>query len=90
MLRLNIDEAETPVNCEPIQIDFLTGTLAGSGVDEMKRTLGELSGVFRDDTAWSVMDPAQVVYRVQRFRPVEEGVAGGLFWGQRRAARTSR
>ena len=69
------------VNCEPIQVDFLTGTLAGSGVDEMKRTLGELSGVFRDNTAWSVMDPAQVVYRVQRFRPVEEGVAGGLFWG---------
>ena len=69
------------VNYEPIQIDLLTGTLAGNGVNEMRRTLGELNGVFRDDTAWSLMDPAQVVYRVQRFTPVEEGLAGGLFWG---------
>jgi len=27
------------------------------------------------------MNAAQLVYRVQMFRPVAEGVVGGLFWG---------
>jgi glucose-6-phosphate isomerase, archaeal len=78
---LNVNRSETLVTGDPIQIDFLTGNLAGRGVNEVTRTLGELDGVFRDNVAWSVMDPARLVYKVQRFRPVAEGVEGGLFWG---------
>lgn len=66
---------------EPIRIDFSTGELAGENVEEVCRTLGELGGVFRDDEAWRAMNPAQLVYRVQMFRPVAEGTIGGLFWG---------
>jgi glucose-6-phosphate isomerase len=66
---------------EPIRIDFSTGELTGEGVEEVCRTLGQLEGVFRDAEAWGAMSPAQLVYRVQLYRPVQKGVAGGLFWG---------
>jgi glucose-6-phosphate isomerase len=66
---------------EPIRIDFSTGELAGEGVEEVRRTLGQLKGLFRDNEAWGLMSPAQLVYRVRMFRPVAEGVVGGLFWG---------
>lgn len=66
---------------EPIHIDFSTGELAGKNVEEVRRTLGDLGGVFRDGEAWRAMNPAQLVYRIQMFRPVAEGVSGGLFWG---------
>ncbi len=66
---------------EPIRVDFSTGELAGEGVEEVCRTLGQLEGLFRDKEAWGVMNAAQLVYRVQMFRPVAEGVVGGLFWG---------
>ena len=66
---------------EPIRVDFSTGELAGEGVEEVCRTLGQLEGLFRDKEAWGVMNAAQLVYRLQMFRPVAEGVVGGLFWG---------
>jgi len=64
-----------------IHVDFSTGELSGESVEEVRRTLGDLQGVFGDDRAWRAMNPAALVYRVQMFRPVAEGVAGGLFWG---------
>jgi glucose-6-phosphate isomerase, archaeal len=69
------------VMIEPIRIDFSTGELVGKGIEEVYRTIGQLGGVFRDDEAWRTMNPAQLAYRVQLFRPVAEGVIGGLFWG---------
>jgi glucose-6-phosphate isomerase len=66
---------------EPIRVDFSTGKLTGEGVEDICRTIGDLEGVFRDEEAWRAMNPAQLVYRVQMFRPVEEGAVGGLFWG---------
>jgi glucose-6-phosphate isomerase, archaeal len=66
---------------ETIRIDFSTGELSGSGIHEFRRTIGQLGGVFRDNQAWSTMDPNQLVYRVQSFQPVAEWLTGGLFWG---------
>src|SRR5882762_7077043 len=66
---------------ETLRIDFSTGELAGSSVLEFCRTIGQMGGVFRDQEAWSAMDPNQAVYRFQSFQPVAEGVIGGLFWG---------
>lgn len=66
---------------ESIRVDFSTGELTGKGVEKVCRKLGDLKGVFRDHAAWDSMDPAQLIYRVQMFRPVAEGAVGGLFWG---------
>jgi glucose-6-phosphate isomerase, archaeal len=65
----------------PIRVDFSTGELTGTGIEEIHRTIGQLGGVFRDYEAWRAMNPDQLAYRVQLFRPVAEGVIGGLFWG---------
>lgn len=61
--------------------DFRTGKIAGQGLTEIKRTLGDLKGVFRDDRAYTLLNPATLVYTVQLYQPIEEGVEGGLFWG---------
>jgi glucose-6-phosphate isomerase, archaeal len=61
--------------------DFATGALHGSAVSEISRRLGDLRGVFRDSDAHAAMDPAAMVYRVQLYQPVAEGLEGGLFWG---------
>jgi glucose-6-phosphate isomerase len=68
---------------QPLEIfqDFQTGKIAGQSVKEIKRTLADLTGVFRDEEAYKRLDPATVVYKVQLYQPIEEGVEGGLFWG---------
>jgi glucose-6-phosphate isomerase len=47
-------------------------------VKEVKRFLSDLAGGFR---IASKQDPNTLVYRVQSYMPVAEGVEGGLFWG---------
>jgi glucose-6-phosphate isomerase, archaeal len=64
-----------------VHIDFETGRLEGRTVVEIARTLGDLKGVFRDEAAFRALDPATVVYRVQSYAPVDDGIEGGLFWG---------
>jgi glucose-6-phosphate isomerase len=64
-----------------ISVDFATGMLRGAPLVETTCTLGDLTEVFRDEQARQAMDKSQVVYRVQSFLPVAEGVEGGLFWG---------
>jgi len=62
-------------------IDWTDGSLCAPHLNESTRTIGQLPGLFADQQAWSQMDPAQVVYRVQWLRPVDDGTIGGLFWG---------
>jgi glucose-6-phosphate isomerase, archaeal len=64
-----------------ISVDFSTGLLRGARIVEATRTLGDLTEIFCDEPAWQAMDKSQLVYRVQSFLPVAEGVEGGLFWG---------
>ncbi len=62
-------------------IDWTSGTLAGEGIEESVKTLGQLPGIFQDESAWRTMNPATEVYRVQFWKPVPDGTLGGLFWG---------
>ncbi|MGH9772117.1 MAG: glucose-6-phosphate isomerase family protein [Candidatus Acidiferrales bacterium] len=62
-------------------VDFRNGRLTGQQVEESLRTLGDLDGIFLDELAYRSMNHASVVYRVQAFQPVGNGVEGGLFWG---------
>src|ERR1700679_198175 len=65
----------------PILIDWQPGTLAGNAVEQSSKTLGELPGLFRDESARQRLDPETLVYRVQLWQPVHAGTEGGLFWG---------
>ena len=65
----------------PITVHLNTGELSGEGVKSTIRTIGDLGGIFRDEKARQVFDSNAIVYRVQAFFPVREGVEGGLFWG---------
>jgi glucose-6-phosphate isomerase len=65
----------------PILIDWQAGTLAGNAVEQSSKTLGELPGLFRDESARQRLDPETLVYRVQLWQPVHAGTEGGLFWG---------
>ncbi len=78
-----IGELRYDPNMKPLEIfqDFRTGKIAGQGIAEIKRTLGDLKGVFRDEQACASLNPATLVYTVQLFQPIEEGTEGGLFWG---------
>jgi glucose-6-phosphate isomerase len=67
----------------PVEIlqDFRTGMLSGQGVTEITRLLRDLTGVFRDSRAHASMNPDTLVYSIQIYQPVRDGLEGGLFWG---------
>lgn len=65
----------------PTTVDWTSGTLAGEGIEESVKKLGQLPNIFHDDAAWRAMDPETVVYKVRFWRPVPDGTTGGLFWG---------
>jgi glucose-6-phosphate isomerase len=64
-----------------VQIDWLTGMMRGSDVQQTAKTLREMAGLFHDADALRGMDESTVVYRVQWTEPVSQGTIGGLFWG---------
>jgi glucose-6-phosphate isomerase len=65
----------------PTFVDWATGTLAGEGLEESVKTLGQLAGIFADEAAWRVMASETEVYRVKLWNPVPDGTTGGLGWG---------
>jgi glucose-6-phosphate isomerase, archaeal len=69
------------ISASPIRVDWNAGTLAGAGVRQSAKTLGQLCGLFRDEAARQRLDPETLVYRVQFWQPVSPGSEGGLFWG---------
>lgn len=69
------------ISDSPILVDWRAGTLSGGSVLQSSKTVGELPGLFRDEAARKCLDPKTLVYRVQFWKPVQEGTEGGLFWG---------
>ena len=68
-------------NSGPVFVDWKTGEMTGTAVEQSVKTLGQLPGLFRDEDARRAMDPGTEVYRVRFWRPVSDGTPGGLFWG---------
>jgi glucose-6-phosphate isomerase, archaeal len=64
-----------------MRIDWSTGVLEGPEVRRSQKALGELKGLFADESAWAKMPADLVVYRVEWWSPVPENTEGGLFWG---------
>jgi glucose-6-phosphate isomerase len=69
------------ISRSPILVDWRAGTLAGAAVRQSSKTLGQMPGLFRDESARQRLDPETLVYRVQSWQPVRAGTEGGLFWG---------
>lgn len=66
----------------PVFTDLRTGHLQDdTRVARTTRSIGQLEGIFQDESARSQMDQNRVVYSVDYWRPVEAGTEGGLFWG---------
>lgn len=62
-------------------VDWQTGALSGDEIQQSTKLLGQMAGTFQDAESWEKMDPATPVYRVQYWKPVQDGTSGGLFWG---------
>src|SRR5712691_1638655 len=72
---------ETGVISPMVNLEWDRGLMSGFPVQESAKTIGDLKGIFLDETARSQMDPAMEVYRVRWWSPVPAGSEGGLFWG---------
>lgn len=64
-----------------IQIQLETGMLEGEGIITSQKHLSDLTGVFENEDERSRMDQSLPVYRVQAYMPVDNGIPGGLFFG---------
>ena len=63
------------------EIDIASWKFTGEGVTESRRVLGDLKGVFANETARASMEQDATVYEVQMHSAVPEGTPGGLFLG---------
>jgi glucose-6-phosphate isomerase, archaeal len=67
---------------EPIRVDLSSGFMGTDPrVERTVKTLGQMKGVFLDEQARCRMDPAQVMYALEYWKPVPDGTEGGLFLG---------
>lgn len=66
----------------PIWIDFGSGSMGQDArIECICKTIGAMAHVFKNEEAREKIDRATVVYAVESWKPVAEGVEGGLFWG---------
>jgi glucose-6-phosphate isomerase len=65
----------------PTRIDWISGQIHGTGIEQSTKKLGQLAGLFLDGSACEAMDPEMEIYTVRFWRPVPDGTIGGLFWG---------
>ena len=64
-----------------LQIDWLTGALAGAEVQNSQKTIAQMADLFADKAALRQLSGTALVYSVQWWSPVAENTEGGLFWG---------
>lgn len=66
---------------DPTHIDWISGQVHGSAIEQSTKRLGQLAGLFHDRDAFDAMDPELEIYTVRFWRPVPDGTIGGLCWG---------
>lgn len=65
----------------PVHLEWRTGGMRGSPVQESFKRLADLKELFQDAAALRSMDPELELYRVRWWPTVPAGEEGGLFWG---------
>lgn len=69
-----------PVPAE-VRLDWPNGIMHGVEIRKSVTRLGQLKGIFQDQSAWQSMNQDAVVYSVQSHQPADSETSGGLFWG---------
>jgi glucose-6-phosphate isomerase, archaeal len=64
-----------------LSINWATGLLSGTDVQNLTKTLGQIRSVFHDQDAASKLPAELELYRIQFYAPVADGTEGGLYWG---------
>ncbi len=59
-----------------------SGALSGKTVTKTTRRIQDLSDFFDDEAARRRMKPDQILYEVEAYLPVAQGLEGGLFFGR--------
>jgi glucose-6-phosphate isomerase len=72
---------ELPHQADGVTLDWQTGTMIGAAVQQSRKPLKDLAGIFRDEARRKQADPDTTVYQVQWWEPAATGSEGGLFWG---------
>ena len=70
-----------PLRPCPVTFNGRTGRLAGDDLTPLRRTWGQLEGVFADEEAWAAIDSERVAYWAELYFPVPTGTEGGLNFG---------
>jgi glucose-6-phosphate isomerase len=66
----------------PIRVDLSSGFMGNDPrVERTVKTVGQMKRIFLDEQARCGMDPAQVMYVLEYWKPVPDGTEGGLFLG---------
>lgn len=66
---------------QSVMTDLASGTLSGSGVDRVTKTIGDLAGYWYDRAAFALLDPATPLYTTESWLPAGDQTAGALAWG---------
>ncbi len=73
--------AMAAISESPVRFGSLDSNLWGDGVEEMVRSVGDLSGIFADEAARAALPQARVAYRVRSYRPPAGEASGVLLFG---------
>lgn len=65
----------------PVHFGSLDGSLWGDGVEEIVRSVGDLSGIFADEAARASLPQSRVAYRVRSYGPTSGHASGALLFG---------
>ena len=70
-----------PTDAPAVSLQLSSGALSGTPVVAIRRTLGDLQGIFADEAARAALPQETLAYRVDCYYPVPQGKEGGLFFG---------
>ncbi|WP_432799344.1 glucose-6-phosphate isomerase family protein [Poriferisphaera sp. WC338] len=75
----------SPLLPAAVCFDGCTGELGGGNLNtplqKLRRTIGDLIGVFADQQAYNEIAPGTLAYEANLYLPVKQGTQGGLFFG---------
>lgn len=66
---------------QSVMTDLTSGTLSGSQVERVTKTVGDLTGYWYDRAAFALLDPATTLYTTESWLPAGDQTEGALAWG---------
>ncbi|MEA4935509.1 MAG: glucose-6-phosphate isomerase family protein [Paludibacter sp.] len=63
------------------QVNLQNWQLSGQNIINSEKLLSQMVNIYEDEAARQILDQQTLVYKVQAYLPVKEGIPGGLFFG---------